>query len=492
MNGSAGVYLQLPGSARLSDGQRQLDAGAIGAEAARLAAWIGRHPAKVVAVMADNGIAWTLFDLACRLAGRVAVPLPGFFTDSQLEHVLNDCGAGLVITDQPERVAALAIAVPVEEAGPLAGFTSFWLEPRFVREIPSGTIKVTYTSGTTGQPRGVCLGGDAIDAVAASLGAIMAAAGIERHLCVLPLATLLENVAGVLAPLRAGLECIVPPLVSVGLHGAASLDVQRLLAAIDSHAAHSLILLPQMLQALVTTIENGARAPVSLRFIAVGGARVAEPLLQRAARLGLPVFEGYGLSECASVVALNRPGSARPGSVGRPLPHLSVRIAEDDEILVRGPAMRGYLGEPGIASAELATGDLGHVDDDGFLYVHGRKKNMFITAWGRNVSPEWVESELTASGPIAQAAVFGESRPWNVAVIVPSARRPDHFAIDGAIRAANERLPDYARVTAWIEAEEPFSAANGLVTANGRLRRDAIEARYAARIDVEQHARRIA
>lgn len=484
--------MQISGSACLSDGERRLDAGAIGAAVSSLAAWIGRHPARVIAVLADNGVAWALLDLACRLAGRVAVPLPAFFTDSQLEHVLYDSGAGLVITDQPERIAALDIAVPVEEAGPLAAFTSFWLEPRLEHEIPPGTIKVTYTSGTTGQPRGVCLGSDAIDAVAASLGPIMAAAGIERHLCVLPLATLLENVAGVLAPLGAGLECIVPPLATVGLRGAAALDIQRLLSAIDSHAAHSLILLPQMLQALVTTIENGAPAPVSLRYIAVGGARVAEPLLQRAARLGLPVFEGYGLSECASVVALNRPGGARAGSVGRPLPHLSVRIAEDDEILVRGPAMRGYLGERGTAAAELATGDLGHVDDDGFLYVHGRKKNMFITAWGRNVSPEWVEAELNAGGLIAQAAVFGESRPWNVAVIVPSASRPDHVAIDAAIRAANERLPDYARVTAWIEAEEAFSPANGLVTANGRLRRDAIEARYAAHINAEHHIRRIA
>jgi long-subunit acyl-CoA synthetase (AMP-forming) len=117
------------------------------------------------------------------------------------------------------------------------------------------------------------------------------------------------------------------------------------------------------------------------------------------------------------------------------------------------------------------------------VHLSGRRKNVFITSYGRNVSPEWVESELTARAPIAQAALFGEARPWNVAVIVP--RRPGLPARDiaAAVAETNTALPDYARVAQWLLASEPFTPANGLLTTNGRVRRAAIWQRYGAAID---------
>ena len=123
---------------------------------------------------------------------------------------------------------------------------------------------------------------------------------------------------------------------------------------------------------------------------------------------GLPAYEGYGLSECASVVALNAPGAVREGSVGRVLPHATLRIDEAGEIHVRGATMLGYLGEEGASPEEVATGDLGFINDDGYLYVQGRRKNLLITSLGRNVSPEWVERELLAHTSIGQAVVFGD------------------------------------------------------------------------------------
>jgi long-subunit acyl-CoA synthetase (AMP-forming) len=111
--------------------------------------------------------------------------------------------------------------------------------------------------------------------------------------------------------------------------------------------------------------------------------------------------------------------------------------------------------------------------------VTGRKKNIFITSFGRNVSPEWVERELTVNPVIAQAAVFGEARPFNVAVIVARAPSVQAFAlVDEAIAQVNQSLPDYARVTRWILAEQPFHFNNGLATSNGRLRRDQIFKHY--------------
>jgi long-subunit acyl-CoA synthetase (AMP-forming) len=321
-----------------------------------------------------------------------------------------------------------------------------------------------------------------MDRVAESLCSALAEIEIERHVCLLPLATLLENIAGVYAPILRGAEIVVPSSSEVGFVGAASLDVKRLLACLHVYEAQSVILLPQMLVALVAAAERGMRLPSSLRFAAVGGGVVAASLLERADRLALPIYEGYGLTECASVVALNTPRARRRGSAGRPLAHTRVRIGASGEIFVGGATMTGYVGEPAIDGKEIATGDVGRLDSDGFLFVQGRRKNMFITSFGRNVSPDWVEAELTNGPAIAQVAVFGEARPWNVAVIVP-VQGAGAVDIRRDIDAANAVLPDYAQVHQWIVARGPFTPANGLATANGRKRRGAIWECYRQRID---------
>jgi long-subunit acyl-CoA synthetase (AMP-forming) len=343
---------------------------------------------------------------------------------------------------------------------------------------------VTFTSGTTGEPKGVCLSADMMETVAESLWIASDASRDDRHLCLLPLATLLENIGGVYAPLLAGATICVPRLAAVGLSGSSGLDVGRLLAALSEWRASTAIMVPQMLQAVVTAGRAGVPLPRGLRYLAVGGAPVATHLLEQAQALGLPVYQGYGLSECASVVAVSRPGESRSGSVGKPLPHVRIDFADDGEILVRGLAWHGYLGESDLPHAPdcIATGDIGYLDAEGFLFLTGRKKNMFITSFGRNVAPEWVEGELAAHPGIAQAAIFGESRPFNCAVIVPCPGTP-HDAIDAALDKANRRLPDYAQVRSWISATEPFTPHNGLSTANGRLRRTVIFSQYASQID---------
>jgi long-subunit acyl-CoA synthetase (AMP-forming) len=313
--------------------------------------------------------------------------------------------------------------------------------------------------------------------VAASLAQVIDLPGV-RHLCLLPLATLLENVGGVYAPLLSGGEVLLPPLADVGLHGSSGLDVARLTGAIDHHLPHSLILVPALLQALVAAIHRGWRPPGSLRFVAVGGARVAPALIEAARRGGLPVYEGYGLSECASVVSLNTPGADRPGSAGRPLPHVSVTV-EDGELVVAGSGFLGYLGAPqGWHPQQVRTGDLGHLDADGYLHVHGRRDNLIVTAFGRNVSPEWVEAALLAGPLIHEAVVFGSGQPRCVALIGAPPASGDQ-AIDTWVRRANASLPDYARIAAWARLPAALAATPGLLTGNGRPRRAAIAAHYA-------------
>jgi long-subunit acyl-CoA synthetase (AMP-forming) len=131
----------------------------------------------------------------------------------------------------------------------------------------------------------------------------------------------------------------------------------------------------------------------------------------------------------------------------------------------------------------IATGDLGRLDADGFLYIEGRRKHVLITSYGRNVSPEWPEAELVAGRAIAQAAVFGEAQPRLCALVVPAEPGLPDAAIDAQVRAANARLPDYARIVRWLRADAPFTPQNGLATANGRPRRDALWKAYGARLD---------
>ena len=242
-------------------------------------------------------------------------------------------------------------------------------------------------------------------------------------------------------------------------------------------------MVPELLDLVVAAAEKGWPVPASLRFVAVGGGSVARELLARAAAVGLPVYEGYGLSEGASVVCLNTPEAHRPGTVGRPLPHARLRIDGRGEVMIRGATMLGYLGAtPQNPGADLATGDLGELDDDGYLHLRGRLRNVYITTLGRNVSPEWVEREIVCEPGIRQVLVHGEARPYAVALIVPDSANTTPEVIECSIANANRRLPDYARVRRWTCVPGPFGVSEGLATANGRLRREAIVSRYAVQL----------
>ncbi|MBE7376192.1 AMP-binding protein [Pseudomonas lopnurensis] len=461
----------------LAEGARQLSYAELRREVAARASLLETLGVQRVALALDNGLEWALWDLALLRAERVCVPLPGFFSPAQQEHVLQHAGIDCLIG------ATSALSERCGFRQTARGLLQ--RQPGVVTPVPADTRKITYTSGTTGQPKGVCLDARAQLAVAESLWQASLSCAVQQHLCVLPLATLLENIAGLYAPLLAGARIELRPLAEIGFSGAAGFELPRLLATLNESRPHSLILLPQLLLALVSAAEQGLPLPSSLRFVAVGGGRVAPQLLQRAERLGLPVFEGYGLSECASVVCLNTPEARRIGTVGRPLAHAELRLAEDGEVLVKGPHMLGYLGERALAGDWLASGDLGHFED-GFLVLHGRKKHQFVTAYGRNVNPEWVEAELVQQAAIAQAWLHGEALPQNVAVLVPRRADCSDAELQAAVSQVNAGLPDYARVHHWLRAGQPFRPDNGLATANGRLRRNALLGHYQTAINALQ------
>ena len=429
-------------------------------------------PQAPVAILADNSPDWLAVDLCTRQMGLTLVPLPLFFTPAQWLHVIAESGVQAVFCAQPQQAALLGFGEVLDCGGALA-----LCQNRDAAPAPdlAGIQKITFTSGTTSTPKGVCLSAGQQADVASSLHTGLASLGLQRHLCLLPFAVLLENIAGPYTALLSGATTICPPLAEVGISGSSGFDPQRCLDAIARYGAHSIIVLPQMLQALVAAAPGDPRI-ASLRFVAVGGAKPPAGLLAAAARAGFPVFEGYGLSECSSVVALNLPGASRPGTVGRALPGRTLRIAADGEIEVGGVHAR-YLGQPETAAMWLPTGDLGHLDADGFLTIDGRKKDILITGFGRNVSPEWPEAALAGTGRVAQSLVVGDGQPYLAALIVPFPGHDSQAGIQAAVDLANAGLPDYARIARW-RLVTPFTTANGQATANGRPRRATIEHHY--------------
>ena len=473
------------GALALVDGRRTISYGALPALIECEIAWLREGGAERHAVLADNGVPWALADLALHVGEMLSVPLPGSFTPAQLEHALDDAGIDALLTDDEARASDLLAGWRADGSSPVSGLRRFrrQLDPAMRPVAPAGTRKITYTSGSTANPKGVCLAGPALEAIAESVAGATRELAIKRHLCILPLATLLENVAGLYAPLLRGATCVVPPSSVTGM-SYGGLDAARLLGTLSREQPNSLILVPELLQVLVVAAERGSPPPSALQFVAVGGARVSRELLARADAAGIPVYEGYGLSECASVVSLNTPAARRAGTVGRPLPHVRVRVDGSGQVHVAGNTMLGYLGDPPRAPHDpIATGDLGVFDADGYLQLHGRMGNRFITGFGRNVSPEWVECEISQRLGGRPVLVHGESRPYVVALVGASAHEAPDAAVDAAIVAANAALPNYAQVRRWGRAPGPFTPDDGTLTANGRLRRQEIHSRHGALLD---------
>lgn len=461
----------------VDDGVQRINWHTLRGRVLALAALLQQHGARRVALHADNCVEWLLVDLACQQAAVPCIPLPLFFSDAQRQHVLDSAGVDLIFTQAP---GLFREAGQQPLACPEAGLSLLQRQVRQPPALPVGTGKLTFTSGSTGTPKGVCLANAHQLLQARALGQ---AVGLQapRHLCVLPLGVLLENIGGVYAPLLAGGTVLLRSLRQLGFEGSSLRHPEQLLRVLQETQPDSVILIPQLLQVLVHAAASGWQPP-AFRFIAVGGARVAASLIGSARALGLPVYEGYGLSECASVVSLNTPAADQAGSCGRVLPHVKL-LVRDGEFIVQDNLMLGYLDDPQHwYPREFATGDLGHIDADGFVHIDGRRKNLLISSYGRNIAPEWIESEVLGTLLFRDVVLVGDGKPWCSALLYPLTQDLRDAQIQQAIDRVNAHLPDYARIRSWLRLTQPLAASAALLTANGRPRRDAINQHFSQQI----------
>lgn len=430
------------------------------------AQYIKHLNAQRFAIIADNGLEWVFFDLACQMANCVLVPVPAFFSAAQQEHLFTSADIQYVISERTH-------------VNPETGFFASVTELNNQHNtalIPNGTSKITFTSGSTGQPKGVCLSSQSQFTVAQSLAKAVDIPKV-KHLAVLPLSLLLENIAGIYSPLLSGGQIVLASALERGFQGSRLVNPQTLLTLISTEQPNTLILVPELLQLLVVAASNGWQPPSSLAFIAVGGGLVSSQLLSKARHLGLPVYQGYGLSECCSVVALNTPAKQNDSAVGYCLEHNQVNIVAD-EIVVSGSHFLGYLNDAdSFYPDKVATGDLGFCEN-GFLHVSGRRKHLLINSWGRNISPEWIEAELFATGAFQHIVVLGDAKPYLTALYSLASSNIDRRYVDAIFHTVNERLPDYARVFVWDAFPELPSPQNGCLTATGKPVRTAISEFY--------------
>lgn len=466
---------------------------------------------KRVGLFMMNSPLWGIYDIALTIKGAVIVPIPVFFSKKQISHIISDANLDMMVIEPclikriedsfgPLKSSpAIISSHSLEDILNIQPNTSNESYNPFPDVLDDRVVKIIYTSGTTGSPKGVMVRLNAIEAVTNSLILRTKANSNDRHLSLLPLSTLLEAIGGLYLPLTVGASVVYPLIYNPNNFIYLSENILKL---ISEFKPTSLILVPSILDAVVNGLENYGKPPQcfhNLRFVACGGAPLSSILIEKSKKLGLPLYQGYGLSECTSVVSLNGKDINRAGSVGLPLSHARVEIAKDGEILVSGTGlMAGYTNGERNEIPVWTTGDVGYMDDEGYLYITGRKDNMFVLSNGRNISPEWIETELASSKAIRQVMVYGNGNLYPSAVIVPdhlwlkytalrldittkSSDAVNHPLITEEMlkemNTVSSNLPEYARVKSITIINEPFTPERGMATEDGRLKRKEIFAK---------------
>ncbi|MGW9431325.1 AMP-binding protein [Streptomyces decoyicus] len=400
--------------------------------AAELAERIGvgdRRPLRI-GVVCGNTPEFVVADLALIVARAIEVPVPLAFSAEQAAGLLEETDLCLADAAGQERLTqwgrdrvlrpdCTVLPLSTDEPVPSAPLV---LAPDGVGAA-DWECKVIHTSGTTSRPKGVRIRAAALNELLGSLRSVMPRGAFARYLSLVPFSLLIEQVTGLyMVLLDGGTLVLMPPgKALVGTAAAAAADALPYVAASRPTA---MVATPALVDAFATAADEaaaGGRAVAPALFgsaeaplICCGGAPVHPELLRRLEEHGLPVHEGYGLSENSSVVSWNTPAARRTGTVGRPLPHVRVKLADDGELLVSSTSLfAGYTrDDPSSlildADGWLRTGDLARIDGDGFLSITGRKKNVIITAAGRNVAPEWVEAQYAQLPFVRAVAVVGD------------------------------------------------------------------------------------
>ncbi|HEY4235435.1 MAG TPA: AMP-dependent synthetase/ligase [Lacipirellulaceae bacterium] len=460
----------------------------------------GIQPGDRVAQVSENRYEWIVTDLAIHLAGAVHVPIHVTLSGQQMAEQIVDCHARLVFVSSAEMLAkfgdrlAANVAVLVHEEGPGSAGASPSRAPSVPTPAPEDLATILYTSGTTGRPRGVMLSQRNLAANAVAMVEAFGDSPAETRLCVLPLSHIYARTCDLYTWVYHGSR-----LVLGESRDTIERDFQLARPTALSAVPHLYRKTMEKVEASGSTDEAAALQNYfggHMGRLNCGGAAVAPVVEAWYAARGLPLLPGYGMTETSPVVTVSTPQACRAGAVGRPLANVQVGLAEDGEVLVRGPSvMLGYWLDAAatndvVRDGWLHTGDLGEIDADGFLTIRGRKKELIVLATGKKVSPTRIENLLTSSPLIDQAVVFGEGRSTLVALIVPTSKSEERGTTQ---RVPNEEIADEIRrclasaaheeqVRQFTILDRPFSIERGELTAKLSLCRARIAENFAGEL----------
>jgi long-chain acyl-CoA synthetase len=534
----------------------------------------GIRPGDRVAILSENRPEWPTADMAILLLGAVTVPLYTTLTAEQTAFMLHDSGCRVIFLSSDQqlrkilsvlpqtRIETIVVIDPLELAGNLATSSTRCVTMDQVLDQPAAALDpqieiqarairpdhlatIVYTSGTTGASKGAMLthGNIASNIQCSLLGFDVRPGQVSvsflplchitaRHVdfsmlyhgVTLAYCSFIEQLPATLLEVRPSIFVAVPrvyeKIYAQAQHKARGFPKRAVMDwALSVGRAHKPeILAGRTPTSLTWKLANklvfaklregiGGRA----EFFISGGAPLGRDLAEWYAAAGIRIHEGYGLTETSPVIAVNTPLNHRIGSVGKILPNLEVRIAEDGEILVRGPSVfKGYWNrseetQSAFLDGWFKTGDIGNIDADGYLFVTDRKKDLIKTAGGKFIAPQPIENSLKLHPLIGTAAIVGDRRKFPAVIVSPNFSLLEDWArtnnipftsrtelianpkvqalYDGIIETINQNLARFERLKRVLLVADEFSASDGALTPTMKLRRRVIEDRYRRQIE---------
>jgi long-chain acyl-CoA synthetase len=529
-----------------------------------LAGW-GIAKGDRVAIIAENRPEWTITDFACLLIGAVVVPVYPTLTEEQTAYILRDAGVRVAFVSSRKQLDKISRLSPplekivvmdeIEGDGIILVSQLFknspsqrdraWDEQAMATTKPEDLATIIYTSGTTGVPKGVMLThGNIASNIEFSLnGFELGPADISisflplshitaRHLDLallyrgasLAYVSFIEQLPTAFLEVRPTLIVAVPRVyekvharVDLEAMGSRKNSIYRWAISTGKKQRAKILAgkIPsspfwRMANFLVYKKIRAAFGGAA-RFFISGGAPLGRELAEWYASIGIRIHEGYGLTETSPVIALNNPKAHKIGSVGKTLANVELRIAEDGEILVRGPSVfSGYWKRPdetknAFTEGWFKTGDVGVMDEEGFLSITDRKKDLIKTSGGKFIAPQPIENSLKHNPLVAEAVVLGDKRKFPAVLIAPAfavlenharsldisfSSREDLIAQPGVkalyekiVAEVNENLARFEKLKKVMLVAEEFSTTNQTLTASMKLRRREVERIYAKQIE---------
>jgi long-chain acyl-CoA synthetase len=443
----------------------------------------GIEPGDRVALLAENRPEWLVVDLAVQSIGAALVPMHAPLTQAQVRHQIADSGAKFTIASTP----SLAEKGDADRFFDDFGWHAFLergrrrladlgpeLERRERALTASDLATILYTSGTTGEPKGVMLThGNLLSNAVRMTEAIGPFRTDTVFFNWLPLSHVYARLCDAYLALHSGSMLAIAE------------SAESVLADLAEMRPTEFSAVPRFYEKLLGSHSDRlARIFAGVRWLNSGGAPLPMGVIDAYRQAGLVLHQGYGLTETSPVISTNRRHANRPGTVGQAIGGVDLRIADDGEIWTRGPhVMAGYWRHPSpVVDGWLPTGDLGRLDDEGFLTITGRKKELIVLSTGRNVAPTRIEALLAGEPAIEQAIVVGDGRPYLTALVV----RRGNIGEAELLRRIEAALVDVApweQVRRIAIVAEPFSIAAGELTVSAKLRRKVICERHREAIE---------